>query len=99
MSSPLIVVLVSSFQRPQHLARVLASIERQEEVEDDQLEVVVTDDGSIDSTKDVVERFASRVDFRVQFTTHPHQGYQLARCRNEGVAVSTAPYLLFPKRR
>ena len=31
----------------------------------------------------------------MQFTTHPHSAFQLARCRNEGVAASTAPYLLF----
>lgn len=92
--APQVAILVSSFQRPQHLARVLASIERQDDV-DGRMEVVVTDDGSIDSTREVVERFASRVTFPVQLTSHTHQGYQLARCRNEGVAVSDAPYLLF----
>ena len=35
------------------------------------------------------------VEIPVQFTTHPHQTFQLARCRNEGVAVSRADYLLF----
>jgi len=89
-----LAVLISSFQRPQHLARVLASLECQQGVEG-RFEVVVTDDGSIDSTREVVERFASRVKFPVRFTSHPHQGYQLARCRNEGVAVTQSPYLLF----
>ena len=28
-------------------------------------------------------------------TTHPHSVFQLARCRNDGVAASRAPYLLF----
>jgi GT2 family glycosyltransferase len=27
--------------------------------------------------------------------THPHDGFQLSRCRNEGVRASTAPYILF----
>ena len=39
--------------------------------------------------------FADMVAFPVRFTTHAHEGFRLARCRNEGVAVSTAPYLLF----
>ncbi len=55
----------------------------------------MTDDGSRDDTPWVVERFARRVPFRVQLTTHEHAGFQLARCRNEGVFASQAPYLLF----
>ena len=59
------------------------------------MELVVTDDGSTDETSRLVYDFAATVDFPVHFTTHPHSGFQLARCRNEGVAASTAPYLLF----
>jgi glycosyltransferase involved in cell wall biosynthesis len=59
------------------------------------MELVITDDGSRDETAEVVERFARRVEIPVQFTTHRHRTFQLARCRNEGVAVSRAGYLLF----
>ncbi len=59
------------------------------------MEVVVTDDGSTDDTPQVVQEFARTVDFPVRFTTHPHTTFQLCRCRNEGVAASSAPYLLF----
>src|SRR5262245_4454599 len=59
------------------------------------MEVVVTDDGSADETPQIVSDFAGSVDFPVHFTTHPHSTFQLARCRNEGVAASSAPYLLF----
>lgn len=59
------------------------------------MEVIVTDDGSGRINRDVVEEFAREVPFPVRFTTHPHAGFRLARCRNEGVAVSTAAYLLF----
>ena len=89
-----VAILVSSYQRPRHLERVLASIECQRGVEG-QIELVVTDDGSRDETPEIVERFARRVEIPVQFTTHPHQTFELARCRNEGVAVSRAAYLLF----
>ncbi len=89
-----IALLVSSFQRPQHLRRALMSIAMQREVAG-LMEVVVTDDGSKDETPQVVQDFARTVDFPVRFTTHPHAGFQLCRCRNEGVAASTAPYLLF----
>lgn len=91
---PEIALLVSTYEKPWHLERVLTSIAVQEGVEG-RIEVVVTDDGSQDQTPRIVERFARSVPFRVALTTHPHQAFQLARCRNEGVRASTAPYLLF----
>lgn len=94
MAQPEIAVLVSSYQRPGHLRRVLTSIAAQRGVEG-RLEVVVTDDGSQDETPHLVRGFAASANFPVQFTTHTHNGFQLARCRNEGVAASSAPYLLF----
>lgn len=95
MPSPEIALLVSSYQRPKHLRRVLLSIALQENLSPGSMEVVVTDDGSTDETPDVVRQFASSVDFPVRFTTHTHSTFQLARCRNEGVAASSAPYILF----
>ena len=93
-NSPEIAVLVSSFERPRHLIRVLHSIAMQRGVEG-RFEVVVTDDGSRDDTLDRVRDFANQQSFPVRWTTHPHETFQLARCRNEGVRASTAPYLLF----
>ena len=91
---PQIAVILSSYQRPAHLYRSLLSLAMQCGAEG-QFEVVVTDDGSADNTARVVRRFASTADFPVAFTTHEHKGFRLARCRNEGVLASSAPYLLF----
>lgn len=89
-----IAIIISTYERPQHLARCLESIAVQQGV-DDRFEVVVTDDGSRDETLALVAATARRVAFPLTFTTHEHRGFQLARCRNEGTAASTAPYLLF----
>ena len=94
MSKPQAAVLVSTYERPGHLYRSLVSIAAQRGV-CGQFEVVVTDDGSRDETVPMVERFARSVDFPVRWTTHDHTGFRLATCRNEGVASSTAPYLIF----
>ncbi|HEY2759435.1 MAG TPA: glycosyltransferase, partial [Pirellulales bacterium] len=94
MAQPEIALLISTYQRPGHLRRALLSIALQRGLNCG-IEVVVTDDGSIDETRNVVDEFTSKVDFPVHFTTHPHVTFQLARCRNEGVLASTAPYLLF----
>ena len=89
-----IAVIVSTFERPGHLERCLASIEAQRGVAG-RFEVVVTDDGSKDGTLRLLATTARRVDFPLTFTTHEHDGFRLARRRNEGVAASKAPYLLF----
>lgn len=89
-----LAVLVSSFERPWHLQRVLWSLASQRGVAG-RFEVVVTDDGSRDETLVMLARLARRLDFPLRFTTHRHADFQLARCRNEGVAATTAPYLLF----
>lgn len=89
-----LAVIVSTFERPGHLERCLASLEAQRGVSG-RFEVVVTDDGSRDATLRLIATTARRVDFPLSFTTHEHAGFRLARCRNEGAAASSAPYLLF----
>jgi glycosyltransferase involved in cell wall biosynthesis len=92
--APEIALLISTYQRPAHLRRALLSVSHQREAAG-QMEVVVTDDGSTDETPQLVRNFAATAKFPVHFTTHEHATFQLARCRNEGVSASTAPYLLF----
>ena len=95
MAAPLeISVVVSTYQRPGHLRRCLQSLAAQQGV-DGQFEVIVVDDGSQDKTADMVAQFRRGASFPVKFSTHPHEGFQLARCRNSGIRTSTAPYLLF----
>lgn len=89
-----IAILISTFERPEHLRRCLVSLEHQRGVAG-RFEVVVTDDGSRDHTLAMVTETARRASFPLTFTTHAHAGFRLARCRNEGAAASSAPYLLF----
>lgn len=94
MATPEIALLLSTYQRPNHLRHALHSIALQQ-IEPSKLELVVTDDGSTDETASVVREFARTARFPLHFTTHPHDGFRLAQCRNEGAAASRAPYLLF----
>jgi GT2 family glycosyltransferase len=91
---PEIALVVSTYQQPEHLRRSLLSIACQRGV-GGPIEVAVADDGSVDHTPRVVEDFASKVSFPVRFVTHPHTTHHVARCRNEGAAITSAPYLLF----
>jgi glycosyltransferase involved in cell wall biosynthesis len=94
MRSHDIAVIVTSFERPRSLARSLLSLSVQS-ARKQLSEVVVADDGSRDTTWQVVDRFARESGLTVTFTSHPHAGFQPGRSRNEGVYVSTAPYLAF----
>jgi GT2 family glycosyltransferase len=87
-------VILTTFQRPQHLERSLASLALQRGVEG-RFEVIVADDGSEDNTDQVVRKYMRLVDFPLKLITHPHRGFRVALCRNDGVRASTAPYLLF----
>jgi glycosyltransferase involved in cell wall biosynthesis len=87
-------VVLTTYQRPEHLLRSLASLAHQQYVEG-RFEVVVADDGSTDCTRDIVHEFAETVDFPVKLTSHLHCGFRVAMCRNDGIRASAAPYLLF----
>lgn len=87
-------VIVTTYQRPKHLERCLASLALQRDVTG-KFEVVVADDGSRDRTHEVVHQFARSVEFPVKLTTHSHEKYHVAKCRNDGVRASRGAYLLF----
>ncbi len=90
---PNVAIIVPTFQRPAHLERTLASLDAQQDCP--RFEVIVADDGSSDETEEIVRRHAATASYRVAWVTHPHDGFQLAKCRNEGVAASRAEYLVF----
>lgn len=87
-------VIVTTFERPWHLRRVLLSLAVQREVPCP-WEIVVADDGSRDETPAVVEAFRRESPVPVTFVTHPHQEFWPARARNEGFAASRGAYILF----
>ncbi|MFM9197786.1 MAG: glycosyltransferase [Planctomycetia bacterium] len=89
-----VALIVNTYQKPRHLALVLASIAAQEGVEG-RFEVIVSDDGSTDGTAALVREFATRAGFPLRFTSRPHDGFRLARTRNAGARLTASDYLLF----
>jgi GT2 family glycosyltransferase len=87
-------VVLTTYQRPEHLERSLASLALQQSMEG-RFEVIVADDGSADRTHNIVREFSRSAKFPVKLTTHPHGGFRVALCRTDGVRASSAPYLLF----
>ncbi len=93
MTQPAVSLIVTTYQMPAHLRRVLAAVELQTVASE--MEVIVSDDGSTDETAAVVERFAARAPFPVKFISLPHEGFQLSRTRNQGVLNASAPHVVF----
>jgi glycosyltransferase involved in cell wall biosynthesis len=83
---------ISTFERPDALAAVLATVARQSSPPD---ELIVADDGSGPSTHAVVERFIASTRIPVHFVQQEHRGFRLARLRNLAIARASSPYLIF----
>lgn len=92
MQSPLISIIVTTYEWPQALQRVLECLDRQR---DDRFEIIVADDGSGPDTAEVVRRFAQTAKVRVEHVWQPHRDFRAAESRNRAVAASRGEYLLF----
>jgi glycosyltransferase involved in cell wall biosynthesis len=84
-------LVVTTYDRPAALARVLASVAHQTRPPD---EVVVADDGSGPETGRVVRAFADGAPYPVRHVTQPHDGFRAARIRNAAIASTACDYVI-----
>jgi len=92
MADRLISLIVSTYNRPDALERVLAGCVMQY---DPSYEIIVADDGSKAETQAVIERIAETTPIRIQHVWHPDEGFRLAAIRNKGIAEARGDYLIF----
>lgn len=83
---------ITTFERPDALAAVLATVARQSSPPD---ELIVADDGSSPPTRAVVERFIASAPMPVHFVQQEHRGFRLARLRNLAIAGASSPFVIF----
>jgi len=84
-------LIVITYNWPEALDRVLASVAAQTRLPD---EVIVADDGSGESTRVVVERWAQHFPRPLRHVWQDDLGFRAARCRNRGIAASRGDYIL-----
>lgn len=89
MNGPLISVVLPVYNVENWLSECIDSILRQEE---SRFEVVAVNDGSTDSSRDILARYAE-IDNRIRIIDQPNMG--LASARNTGVAESRGKYIAF----
>jgi glycosyltransferase involved in cell wall biosynthesis len=85
--APLVSVVIAAFNAERFLAEAISSVLNQTHRE---LEVIVVDDGSTDSTASVVER---SLDPRVRLLRQPNKGVSMAR--NAGIEAARGEYVAF----
>lgn len=84
-------LLVTTYERPDALARVLGSVATQSRAPD---ELIVADDGSGARTAEVVGGFAATAPFPVHHVWQPHVGFRAGRARNLAIARARCEYLV-----
>jgi glycosyltransferase involved in cell wall biosynthesis len=92
MTERLISIIVSTYNRPDALAQVLAGCAAQY---DPNYEIIVADDGSTEHTRAAIERIAETAPIRIQHVWHPDDGFRLAAIRNRGILEARGNYLIF----
>ena len=86
-----ITVAIITYNWPAALERVLESLARQTRLPD---EVIVTDDGSTDETRRVIERVAETFPVRLVHLWQPDDGARMSRARNRAIAAATGDYVI-----
>jgi len=87
-----LALVITTYERPDALAAVLASVERQRVAP---AEVVIADDGSGAATQEVAAAFIGRSKVPARIVSQPHDGFRLTRLRNLAIAATALDYLVF----
>jgi len=90
--SPEVSIIIPTHNRSQSLLQTLKSI-GQLEYPQDELEVIVVDDGSADDTPDVLGKFSQRAPFPFRYVKQTNGGVSSAR--NIGIKMARGEVLVF----
>ncbi|MDD2893365.1 MAG: glycosyltransferase [Halothiobacillaceae bacterium] len=83
-------VIVTTYNRPDALDKVLAALAAQRLVA---FEILVADDGSGEATRECVQRWQGRIG--VRHVWHADEGFRAAAIRNRAAAQAQGEYLIF----
>jgi glycosyltransferase involved in cell wall biosynthesis len=91
---PEVTVIVTSYNRRQHLRRCLLSLSRQRGLGHQVFEVVVADDGSSDGSCEMLRHLSRDLPYRVRVVSQEDIGFRRARALNQALNISEGDYLL-----
>ncbi len=88
----LISVIVSTYNWPHALQLVLTALNNQT---DNNFEVIIVDDGSTSTTKEMIEQFKTIACFPLKHLWQEDKGFRLSRARNMGIKEARGDYIVF----
>ena len=86
----LISVIITTYNSPEFLNKSLESFLTQK---DKNFEIVIADDGSTSDTKELINKYNSKL--KISHAWHEDSGFRAAKIRNEAVKMSSGEYLIF----
>lgn len=92
MESPKISVIISTYNQPGWLEKVLWGYENQTAAS---FEIVIADDGSKEETSNLIKKIQDAGTLQLQHVWHPDNGFQKSEILNKAIISSRADYLLF----
>ena len=91
-SPELISVILSTFNQPDWLSKVLCGYACQSHT---QFEIIIADDGSGDETDAVVDWYVEHSDLELRHVWHPDDGFRKTTILNQAIRAASGDYLLF----
>ncbi|MBC7124357.1 MAG: glycosyltransferase family 2 protein [Bacteroidales bacterium] len=91
-NKPLTSVIITTYNQPEWLRKVLWGFELQTEK---RFEVLIADDGSGEETRQVIEEFKSRGMLNIIHVWHPDNGFQKCQILNKAILKTNSDYLIF----
>jgi glycosyltransferase involved in cell wall biosynthesis len=87
-----LTLVISTYNQPEVLAKVLRGVELQSRLPD---EVLIADDGSAESTRDLLAAWIDRAPCPARHVWHPDQGFRKTVVLNQALAGAAGDYLVF----
>ncbi len=91
-SNPIISIVTPTYNRSDELDHLIESIDNQT-LKSNFFEMIISDDGSIDDTKEKIKRWTKRVGFKLKYVFQNNNGPGAAR--NNGVKNSNGELIVF----
>ena len=87
-----ISLVISTFNQPRALEKVFAGVTRQTRSPD---EILISDDGSDETTRELIGKFSKTSSAPVKHIWHAHDGFRKTIILNKTVAAAKGDYLIF----
>jgi glycosyltransferase involved in cell wall biosynthesis len=85
-------LIISTYNRPEALVKVLAGVARQTHPPD---EILIADDGSVEPTRSLIEKWKSQSRPAVRHIWHPHDGFRKTIILNKAIKAARGDYMVF----